>query len=96
MRVDKRWFWRKPCGVSPEKRRRPVTWPDRTSGDTALTFAAYFACRIGHFRFHPQTEIVRIALRHLDLDLESGQIDDGEERCILRNRGALARRRACR
>ena len=52
-------------------------------------FRRVLPCRIGHFRFHPQTEIVRIALRHLELDLEGGQIDDGEERCILRDRGAL-------
>ena len=86
MRVDTRWFWRRPCGTSPEKRRRPVTWPCFTSGDTALTFAGVFPRRVGHFRVHPQTEIVRVALRHLEFDLERGQIDDREERRVLRDR----------
>src|SRR4249919_1761634 len=43
MRADSRWFWRRPGGCLPEKRRRLVTSPFTTSGETAATCAWYGA-----------------------------------------------------
>ena len=40
MRADRRWFWRRPGGCLPEKRRRLVTSPFTTSGETAATCAS--------------------------------------------------------
>src|SRR5690606_8611574 len=40
IRADMRWFWRRPGGCASLKRRRAVTSPLTTSGDTAETSAA--------------------------------------------------------
>ena len=83
MRALRRWFWRRPGGCLPSKRRRAVTSPLTTSGDTADELAGYglpsppVICA-----GMPMREVAGEAFRHLDLDFELAQVDHAQHRRV--------------
>ena len=89
--TEPRWLWRSPAGCSPANFTRPVTWPERTSGEMAVTSPLCSRPSRRDLRLHAGLDVARVDVGDLKLDLEGRQIDDRQERRILRDARLLRR-----